>query len=138
MFNNHLNFLYEKIYLISFFTTFAGTLLPWITLNDTVKTVRVSGIQIIYGIPVVISLILSIIIFIFMRNKNKLVSLVNIICGLTSFIAVVISMLGYRLIVLDPLAGLFIHYGAGIYIALIGSLGIFASGILGLIQQRKE
>ena len=71
-----------------------------------------------------------------MRNKDKLVSLVNIICGVICFIATLITLIGYRLIVFDPLAGLFIHYGAGIYIVLIGSLGIVASGILGLIQTR--
>ena len=138
MFNNHLNFLYEKIYFISFFTTFVDTLLPWITLNDIVDTIRVTGIRIIYGILVIGLLSLSIIIFIFMRNKNKVVSIVNIICGIISFIAVLISMFGYRLIVFDSLSGLFIHYGVGVYIALIGSLGIVASGILGLMQQRKE
>ncbi|HLR59658.1 MAG TPA: LPXTG cell wall anchor domain-containing protein [Pseudogracilibacillus sp.] len=118
---------FEKNFLISVLITFIGILLPWV---DSIKG-NISGIENFYGVFILILLLVSLGIFYFTRRKKKLVSISLVIIGILSFLLVMrtFTELGYAI---NPLTGIFVDYGIGVYITALGSIGIAIVGTVGL------
>ena len=134
MFKNRLHFLHEKIYVVSLYVTFISLFLPW--LSSPIFDVNIIGIQTIFGIITVAVLILSAVLSFFIKNKNRLVSILNIIFGILCIVTVGATFIGYNPVM--SLIGGIIIFHIGIYIALIGSIGITISGFIGLRKKRKQ
>ena len=119
--------------MISLVATFLSMFWPWIVADDTINRFEILGIQTILSNIFMGLLILNILVF--TLRHNKLVSIFNIMIGILCFIIVLMTFIGYYL----PVSVTFgvIRFGGGIYIALIGTIGIVVSGFLSLAKSKK-
>lgn len=133
MFNNRFDFFHGRVHLISLVATFLSMFLPWIVADDTIDRFEILGIQTILSNIFMGLLILNILVS--TLRHNKLVSIFNIMIGILCFIIVLMTFIGYYL----PVSVTFgvIRFGVGIYIALIGTIGIVVSGFLSLAKNKK-
>lgn len=133
MFNNRFDFFHGRVHLISLVATFLSMFWPWIVADDTIDRFEILGIQTILSNIFMGLLILNILVS--TLRHNKLVSIFNIIIGILCFIIVLMTFIGYYL----PVSATFgvIRFGVGIYIALIGTIGIVVSGFLSLAKNKK-
>lgn len=135
MFKNCFDFFHGRVYLISLAATFLSMFLPWIVADNTVDRFEILGIQTILSDIFIGLLILNILVSTLLQNKNKLVSILNIIIGILCFIIVLMTFIGYYL----PIGVIFgmIRFSIGIYVAFIGTIGIVVSGVLNLAKNKK-
>jgi hypothetical protein len=133
LFNNRFDFFHGRVHLISLVATFLSMFLPWIVADDTIDRFEILGIQTILSNIFMGLLILNILVS--TLRHNKLVSIFNIMIGILCFIIVLMTFIGYYL----PVSVTFgvIRFGVGIYIALIGTIGIVVSGFLSLAKNKK-
>lgn len=132
MFNSHSNSMRPKLFIISIFLIYIGVLLPWLHVGEY----TILGIQVpVVGLSILILLSISLGIFFFVKNSRKLVSVIFIVVGFLSLIATLFAFFSYWIII--SIFGIFTNFGIGIYLSLIGSLGLAISEIMHLIRKEK-
>jgi hypothetical protein len=131
MFKKYFRLLHEKIYFFSFLLTFIGLLLPWFR----GLIYFIPGIILPFGSLVLILLTIHSIIFFWTKRRQKVLSVSSIVIGSLCLLSEIGHLVVYQPAVNigDGLYGV----SMGVYVGIIGSLGILISGVLGLKQKKQ-
>lgn len=132
MFKKYFKLRHEKIYFYSYLVTLISLFLPWIR----VIHVFVPGIILPFGGITVILLTFSAIHFWWAKIKEKVLLRSNIFFGFLCLLSCIGHFMGYQP-TFNFYGGLF-AYSFGVYLAIIGSLGIIISGIVGLKEKKRK
>lgn len=135
MFKIHFRLFHEKFYIISFFITLISLFLPWLG-SFIFSEANIIGIRFPFGVILFAFLSLNAMLSFIFRKKEGFVSILNIILGILCLGTVIAAFIIYNIAITISLGTLL--YGIGMYVAVIGSLGIIISGILGIRDNRKK
>lgn len=131
MFRKYFKLRHEKIYFYSFLIAYVSLFLPWLRLVH----VFVPGIILPFGGLTAILLTFNGIHFFWAKRKQKVLAISNIVIGSLCILSGIGHFLGYQP-TFSFVGGLF-AYSIGVYLSILGSIGILISGVLGVKHKKK-
>ena len=131
MFKKYFKLRHEKIYFYSFLIAYVSLFLPWLRL----LAFFVPGIILPFGGLTAILLTFNAIHFFWAKRKQKVLAISNIVIGSLCILCGIGHFLGYQPSV-SFVGGLYTYF-IGVYLSILGSIGILISGILGVKHKKK-
>ena len=131
MFKKYFKLRHEKIYFYSFLIAYVSLFLPWLRL----LAFFVPGIILPFGGLTAILLTFNAIHFFWAKRKQKVLAISNIVIGSLCILSGIGHFLGYQPSV-SFVGGLYTYF-IGVYLSILGSIGILISGILGVKHKKK-
>lgn len=132
MFEKYFKLRYEYFYAHSYLITFISLFLPWIRSF----LVYIPGIILPFGNALFVLLLISAALYYLSKKKKKHPSTSSIIMGALCLMTIIGHLIAYSLLITE-IDG-FVGFGIGVYVAILGSLGIFTSGVLGLKHKKNQ
>lgn len=132
MFKKHFGQLHEKIYFYSYLVALISLFLPW--LRGFI--VYIPGIILPFGSAFIVLLSVSAGLFYNAKRKKKVPAVSTIIMGILCIATTIGHIIAYELLI-DLGMGLF-GYSIGIYLAILGSIGILISGLLAFTYKKNN